>query len=223
MYMSTSLLKGGARASVVIAVALALSAAIANAATPSASLTLKPTSTELSSALKALPTAFEQQDDLPETTPVIRPKEAFLRWNSALPDKRLLALLHVRFSGVTNAYCRLVTLSAGLKDPVLVKAPAQANYDDCVRTSEPVYVDLNGDNVDDVVFGAEVKSNRYSSNVEVPVVYLSSPSAQGGYCYSDTASRQLEPADLTNAKTIQAKMKREGERLGRDLLRCGSR
>jgi hypothetical protein len=223
MYMSTSLLRGHVKASVVISAALAFSTAIANAATPSTPPTLKPTSAELLAAFKALPAAFQQQDDLPEAAPVLKPKEAFLRWNSALPDKRLLALLHVRFSGVTNAYCRLVTLSADLKDPVLVKVPSQANYDDCARTSEPVYVDLNADGVDDVVFAADVKSNRYPSNVEVPVVYLSSPSAQGGYCYSDAASRQLEPADLTNARTIQAKIQREGERLGRDLLRCGSR
>jgi hypothetical protein len=207
----------------IMAVALAFDAADVDAAAPSTPPSLKPTSTELSSAFKALPTAFKQQDDLPEAAPVLKQKEAFLRWNSALPNKRLLALLHVRFSGVTNSYCRLVTLSEDLKDPVLIKVPAQANYDDCARTSAPVYVDLNADGVDDVVFTVEVKSNRYPSNAEVPVVYLSNSSAQGGYCYSDAASRQLEPADVTNARKIQAKMQREGERLGRDLLRCGPR
>lgn len=221
--MSTSLLKGAVRSSVIIAVALAFNTAIVNAATPSTPLALKPSSKELSTAFKALPTAFVQQDDLPEAAPVLKQKEAFLRWNSALPDKRLLALLHVRFSGVTNAYCRLVTLSADLKDPVLVKVPSQANYDDCARISEPVYVDLNADSIDDVVFAADVKSNRYPSNAEVPVVYLSNPSAQGGYCYSDAASRQLEAADLTNAKVVQAKIQWEGKRLGRDLLRCDTR
>jgi hypothetical protein len=56
-YMSTSLLKERARASVVIAFALAFGTAIANADTPSAS-----PSTELSAAFKALPAVFEQQD-----------------------------------------------------------------------------------------------------------------------------------------------------------------
>ncbi|QJD99821.1 hypothetical protein HH212_07110 [Massilia forsythiae] len=158
-----------------------------------------------------------------ENAPVLKQKETFLRWNSALPDKRLLALLHVRFSGVATTYGRLLTLSADLKDSVLIKVPSQANYDNCARTSDPVYVELNGDGVDDVVFATEVKSHCYPGNAEVPAIYLSNPSVEGGYCYSDAASRQLEPADLTNAKAIQAKILQEGERLGRDLLRCGPR
>jgi hypothetical protein len=218
--MSTLHLKEGAKIFRFASIALMLFAVSIDAATSSLVGALKANPAEVSAAFRILPAAFVQQDDLPDSTPMFDKGKAHLRWNSNLPSKRLLLLVNVRYAGTINSYCRLVTLSRELKEPKLIKVPAKENYDECAGTSEPVYTDLNGDGIDDIAYLAGVPSNRYSEQVTVPVVYLSDKNAEGNYCYSETLSHQLSPADMKNGNVLRRKIQQENDRLGQNIARC---
>lgn len=183
----------------------------------------KPAVNEISAAHIILRTAFANRDDMPDKQPIIEAEESYLWWNSRRPDRRMLVVARVNFRSLANSYCRLVTLASNLKEATLIPLPAQANYDDCKSASRPMFVDLNQDNIDDVVYKVEVKSNRYSQNAMVPMVYLSDPKFTSGYCYAAGLSDKVELQDLDNAKNLQSRIKEEVERLGRGILQCRMR
>lgn len=161
-------------------------------------------------ARKSLAKALVNQPDLLEEPIASVTFEKPVYWSQ--PSGVLLFATYVKYRGVSNRYCRLVTASKASNEAQLVPVPAQVNIDDCRGYSKVIYVDINGDGILDVIEGVWSKSNRYPVQVVTSIVYLSTDSHPSGYCYSDVASRQLHPADLIDAesamKALAAAMRR---------------
>ena len=179
-----------------------------------------PTPEEIRQANLRLPMAFAGQPDLPEDPIAAVKLEKKLYWSSRTSSGRLLLPVGIRYRGTTNAYCRLATASEGVKEIALVKLPAQANFDDCSGVSDLRYMDVNGDGLLDVIERVRIKSNVSSFPVVTPLVYISTPTAESGYCYSDAASRQLAPADLKSDSSVRKALDRAKERLGIAVFDC---
>jgi len=183
-------------------------------------LYLVPTPQEIRQANIGLPKIVSGQPDLLEDATVVTKLEKKLAWSSQTSSARLLIPVSVRYRGTTNSYCRLATASKGVKDIVLVKLPTQVNFDDCNEVSDLRYMEINGDGILDLVEGILVKSNVSSSQIVTTLVYLSTPTAESGYCYSDAASRQLAPADLKSEENIRKALEIAKSRLGVTVFDC---
>lgn len=181
-----------------------------------------PTPEEIRQANLRLPMILAGQPDLPEDPIGAVTPEKKLYWSSQASGGRLLLPVSIRYRGTTNAYCRLATASEGVKEIALVKLPAQANFDDCSGVSDLRYMDVNGDGLLDVIEGVRINSNVSSFTVVTPLVYISTPTAESGYCYSDAASRQLAPADLKSDSSVRKALERAKERLGIAVFDCAS-
>ena len=168
----------------------------------------------------ALLGAFKEQDDLPDSVPLKPVIKNPLWWSASEGGKRLLVPVHIRYQGLKNSYCRFVTLSADLQTAELTPVPPQVNFDDCSEVATTLYFDINGDGVLDVIQGVRVKSNRYATTAVVPIVYLSSATAKSGYCYSEPATRQLQPADLGSIGRAQKALEDAKQRLGISQFEC---
>jgi hypothetical protein len=185
-------------------------------------LTAKPSLEEIHKVNILLQKIISERKDLVEDTPVTVKLEKKLSWSSQASNARLLLPVSIRYQGVINSYCRLATASRAIEDIVLVELPAQANFESCSSVSHLLYVDLNGDGMQDIVEGILVKSNAYPISVLTPIVYLSSGTAKSGYCYSDTASHQLAPVDLKSESTVRKALENARKRLGDTVYSCES-
>jgi hypothetical protein len=183
-------------------------------------LSSAPTPQEIHQANIRLPKIISGQPDLLEDATVVTKLEKKLSWSSHTSGARLLLPVSVRYHGTANSYCRLATASRGVKNIVLVKLPTQANFDDCNEVSELKYMEINGDGMLDLVEGILVKSNVSLSQIVTPIVYLSTPTPESGYCYSDAASRQLIPADLKSEENIRNALEKAKRRLGVTVFDC---
>lgn len=220
--MSTSTLRHSVNElSITIAAALAMTLTLFNPCSAATDkLSSVPTSQEIRQADIGLPKIILGQPDLLEDTTVVTKLEKRLSWSSQTSSARLLLPVSVRYQGTTNSYCRLATASKGVKDIVIVKLPAQVNFDDCNEVSDLKYMEINGDGMLDLVEGLLVKSNVSSSRIVTPIVYLSTPGSESGYCYSDAASRQLVPADLKSEENIRKALEKAKKRLGVTVFDC---
>lgn len=204
-----------------VPLAAALTIAIFNpCSAATARLSSVPTSQEIRQANTVLPNIVLGQPDLLEDDTVVTKLEKKLAWSSQTSSARLLLPVSIRYRGATNSYCRLATASKGVKNIVLVKLPTQMNFDDCNEVSDLRYMEINGDGILDLVEGILVKSNVSSSHIAIPLVYLSTQTAESGYCYSDAASRQLAPADLKSEKNIRKALEKAKIRLGVTVFDC---
>ncbi len=131
-----------------------------------------------------------------------------------------MASINVRYKGLTNSYCRLVTLPANLQTAELVPLPPSANSEDCTAISDLLYFDVNGEGIPDVIQGLRVKSNRYDAKMSVVAVYLSSAGSKSGYCYSEQASRLVSGAALRSNAEAQRAIENERRRLAISLFEC---
>jgi hypothetical protein len=179
-----------------------------------------PTPKEVRQATERLPMLFSGQPDLPEDPIAAVQLQKKLYWSSQTSDGLLLLPVSVRYRGATNAYCRLATASAGVKEIALVKLAPQVNFDDCSGVSDLRYIDINGDELLDVIEGVRIKSNASSFQVVIPLVYISAPATGSGYCYSDAASRQLTPVDLKSDDSVRKALERAKARLGSKVFDC---
>ncbi|MYM66907.1 hypothetical protein GTP45_08700 [Pseudoduganella sp. FT55W] len=157
---------------------------------------------------------FANRDDFPEAPVSMSRLEKKLYWSGSGSDALLLLPLTVRFRGVSNSYCRLVTANSKSGELALIPLPAQANFDDCSGIDQIRYVDVNGDGLLDVIETVKVKSNVQQGQVATSLVYVSSPLRAGGYCYSDAASRQLAPVDMKNDASVAKALESAKQRLG---------
>lgn len=160
---------------------------------------------------------FANLDDFPEAPVSVAKLEKKLYWSGVGAHAILLAPVVVHFRGLTNSYCRLVTLKAESKQLTLVQLPAQANFDDCSGIDQIRYVDVNDDGLLDVIETVKVKSNVHDAQVSSALVYLSSSKSPGGYCYATAASRQLAPIDLKNDASVMKALRRSGQSLQCDI------
>lgn len=136
-----------------------------------------------------------------------------LYW-SAVQGGRLLVPVTIRFKGLANSYCRVLTQMRGHAEVVLVDVPEQVNYDACRGFDSVRYLDINGDGALDIVASLSVKSNTFNSYVTEQAVFLSGADNPSGYCYSDAASRNLKPADMQSESKIARALEQERRRLG---------
>jgi hypothetical protein len=162
---------------------------------------------------------FKDRDDFPDGPIAALKPEKTLYW-SAGQGGHLLALVTVRFKGVANSYCRLVTLDSEKAAPVLVDLPDSANSDACRAFHDVRYLDINGDGKLDIVASMNIKSNSFDGYVDQPVVYLSNADKQGGYCYSATASKNLKPEQMVSADKVKQALEQERKRLGVAQFDC---
>ena len=219
MFLSTS--RHNARADLVakyfFLIALAVGTLPNLAAAPTA---LIANSEETAQVAARLAPIFQDQDDFPGVA-LLPPKfPKSLRWSSDKKDKRLLVPVQIGFKGVTNSYCRLVTISADFTNSDLVQIPQRANFDDCSGMTDSVYIDLNVDGVIDVVEMVRVKSNRNAAKLTIPIVYLSDATEKSGYCYSEQASHQLQPSDLQSDIGAKKAFDRAKQRLRVKQFEC---
>jgi hypothetical protein len=177
------------------------------------------TAKEIHEAELRLPAALKNQEDLPDS-PLLLKIQSPLMWSSDQDTKRLLAPVHVRYHGLTNSYCRLVTVSSNFNESDLIALPSNVNFDNCMGMSKPLYFDINGDGHFDLVQRLRVQSNRYDAIVEVPVIYLSDTATKGGYCYSETASTQIGPPDMGTVKSVTSALEKAKQRLGIAQFEC---
>jgi hypothetical protein len=215
--------KPGGSLEMVVAVAVAVMVAMTypcRAATERISSV--PTREDIQEANRRLPNILLGQPDLLEDATVVATLENKLVWSSLAPNAWLLLPVRIRFRGNANSYCRLATASEGVKNILLVHVPAHVNFDDCSGVSDLRYMEINGDGTQDLVEGVLVKSNVSSVQVVIPLVYLSSPTAKYGYCYSEAASRQLAPVDLRSVASVKKLLEKAEKRLGMAVLTCAS-
>ncbi|SDD68404.1 hypothetical protein SAMN05428966_105158 [Massilia sp. PDC64] len=162
---------------------------------------------------------FKDRDDFPEEPISSLKPEKTLYW-SAPQGGRLLVPVTVRFKGISNAYCRLVTVENTEAVPVLVDVPMDVNADTCRGFHDVRYLDINGDGKLDIAASMSVKANSFEGYIDQIVVYLSNGDKPGGYCYSATASRNLEPAVMGSTDKVRQALDRERKRLGIAQFDC---
>ena len=162
---------------------------------------------------------FTGRDDVPEEPIALLKPEKTLYW-SAPQGGHLLALVTVRFKGVSKGYCRLMTAENRQAAPVLIDLPMDMNADNCRGFRDVRYLDINGDGKLDIAAGMTVKANSFDGYVNQPVVYLSSADKPGGYCYSAAASRNLKPAVMGSSDKVKQALDDERKRLGIARFDC---
>ncbi|KGF83236.1 hypothetical protein IA69_03250 [Massilia sp. JS1662] len=162
---------------------------------------------------------FKDHDDFPVEPTATLKSERPLYW-SARQGGRLLALFTLRYKGAAHGYCRLVTVENEQRDPDLIDLPMDMNADNCRGFRDVRYLDINGDGKLDVAASMTVKANSFDGDVDQPVVYLSNADKPGGYCYSATASRNLQPAVMGSAGKVKQALDRERKRLGVAQFDC---
>lgn len=162
---------------------------------------------------------FTGRDDVPEEPIALLKPEKTLYW-SAPQGGHLLALVTVRFKGISNASCRLMTAENGQAAPVLIDLSMEMNADNCRGFRDVRYLDINGDGKLDIAASMTVKANSFDGYVDQPVVYLSNTDKQGGYCYSASASRNLEPAVMGSTDKVKRALDRERKRLSGAQFDC---
>jgi hypothetical protein len=162
---------------------------------------------------------FKDRDDFPVEPTATLKSEKPLYW-SAPQGGRLLALFTLRYKGAAHGYCRLVTVDNEQGTPVLIDLPMDMNADNCRGFRDVRYLDINGDGKLDIAASMTVKSNTFEGYVDQPVVYLSNADKPGGYCYSATASRNLQPAVMASTGKVKQALDRERKRLGVAQFDC---
>jgi len=162
---------------------------------------------------------FKDRDDFPVDPTATLKTEKPAYW-SAPQDGRLLALFTLRYKGAAHGYCRLVTVESEEGTLILVDLPTDVNADNCRGFNDVRYLDINGDGRLDIAASMSVKANSFDGYVDQLVVYLSNPAKPGGYCYSDTASRNLEPAVMGSTDKVRQALNRELKRLGIAQFQC---
>ena len=177
------------------------------------------TQAEVNDVTARAPAAFAERDDVPEEPIAFLKPEKTLYW-SAPQGGRLLVPVTVRFKGVSNAYCRLVTVENGAAAPVLIDLSMDVNADTCRGFRDVRYLDINGDGQLDIAASMTVKADSFGGYVDQRVVYLSNADKPGGYCYSAAASRNLEPAVMGSTDKVKQALDRGLKRLGVARYEC---
>jgi hypothetical protein len=138
-------------------------------------------------------------------------------------DQRVVGVAQIAFKGITNTYCRFVaTSSDGASQLQLIRVPEAANYDACKGVRSVQSGDLDGDGLLDFAYAVQVRSNKYSVEVEEVVVFLGQADKARPYCYSTAASRAVTPVPLSSLASAKASMS-EGLRLaGKAKFDCDS-
>lgn len=163
--------------------------------------------------------AIRGASELPNAEPKVKIQKQ-LRWVLKNDEKILVVPITIRYVHLSNSYCRLITISKDFQRFDLVQISPEANFDNCKSISAMFYLDINGDRRVDIVQGLNINSNRYDTNVMVPIVYLSDETTEGGYCFSDLASRELKPLDLTTAERTEEALKAAKQRLMISRFKC---
>ena len=175
---------------------------------------------DIREASKHLSSVLKDQLEMPEQGIVSVEKKAQIYWSAGVAGKIILLPINIRYSEMNNAYCRLVLISENLKDAKMVDLPTQANFDDCLGVADLQYLDINGDGYLDVVESVRIKSNVGNFEVTEQLVYLSNETPGTGYCYSEQASHQLEPLDMTSAEKIVLTLEKQKKRLAISQWEC---
>jgi hypothetical protein len=177
------------------------------------------TAAEVDSIKARTASTFKDNDNFPvELTATLKPEKP-LYW-SAPQGGRLLALFTLRYKGAAYGSCRLVTVENGEDTPILVDLPSDVGADNCRGFSDVRYLDINGDGKLDIATSMSIKSNSFEGYVDQQVVYISNADKAGGYCYSATASRNLEPAVMGSTDKVRQALNRERKRLGIAQFEC---
>ncbi len=162
---------------------------------------------------------FKENNNFPVEPTATLKSEKPLYW-SAPQGGRLLALFTLRYKGAAHGYCRLVTVENKEGAPTLVELPTDVNADNCRGFIDVRYLDINGDGKLDIAASMSVKANSFDGYVDQIVVYLSNADKPGGYCYSNTASRNLEPVVMGSTDKVRQALNRERKRLGIAQFEC---
>jgi len=164
---------------------------------------------------------IKRRDDFPEEPMFSLKLEKLLYW-SAAQGGRLLVPVTIRFKGLANSYCRVLTQMSGQAEAVLVDLPEQVNHDACRGFDTVRYLDINGDGALDIAASFSVKSNTASAYVAEQAVFLSGADNPSGYCYSDSASRNLKAADMQSDSKIANALEHERKRLAVVKFECAT-
>lgn len=179
------------------------------------------TAEEADNAKGKITQAVKSRDDFPEESLKSINLTGSLRW-SAERNGKLLAPVVIRFDGISNSYCRLVSFDSLNSNATLIKVPVQANFDDCKKFHNVHYLDINADGLLDFVASAAVKSNAFDGYVDEQVVYLSDIGSDGGYCYSESASAVLHPEQMSSRAAMMQALAQEKTRLNISQFLCAS-
>jgi hypothetical protein len=219
--MLLSILRHNARADLVakyfFLIALAVGTLPDLAAAPTALIANSEETTQVAARLTPI---FQDQDDFQMQHCCHQNSQNHCDGQAKKKDKRLLVPVQIGFKGVTNSYCRLVTIPADFTHSDLVQILQRANFDDCSGMTDSVYIDLNDDGVIDVVEMVRVKSNRNAAKLTIPIVYLSDTAEKSGYCYSEQASHQLQPLDLQSDVGAKKAFDQAKQRLSVKQFEC---
>lgn len=165
--------------------------------------------------------AMKLRDDFPEEPVKSITLMEFVRW-SADSNGKFLAPVVIRFAGVSNSYCRLVTFDSEKSPAIFVEIPVQSNFDNCRKFHSVHYLDVNADGVLDFVASSAVKSNAFDGYVDEQVVYLSDAHSKGGYCFSESASASLQPKYMLSRAAIVRALAQEKARLNISQFSCAT-
>lgn len=200
-----------------VAGVLALSSVHANAVAP-----LKKADAAVIKNLESnIAALFKGRDDFPEAPISSIRLNRNLFWSTASGGV-LIAPVTVRFKGISNSYCRLVTFSRDEKTAVLVDVPERVNFDECKGFRKTRYLEVNGDGMLDIVAVVSIKSNAFDGYVDEPMVYLSGKDRAGGYCYSEVASRNMVLESMISDDKLLQALEEEKKRLAISQFECSS-
>jgi hypothetical protein len=173
------------------------------------------TATDRARVQAALTKAVER-DDYFKDMPVEAVKLGATDWVDRNGSRRLLVSATVSFKALSNVYCGAAVVDGDLATATLVqgKTPVQ----DCRRIAGVAFPDANGDGpaiAQEII----VASNRDGADVPFHAVYVP---AEGGYCFSPSASEALDGIHPFTAKALQARFDAERTRLKLSRWECGS-
>lgn len=163
--------------------------------------------------------AIRGASELPNSEPLLKIRKP-LHWVLKNDGKVLVVPITIKYAHLTNSYCRLIAITEDFQRLALVQIPSEANFENCKSISTVFYFDINGDKRIGIVQGLDIKSNRYEAIVTVPIVYISHEASEGGYCYSDLASRQLTAADLVSQARTESTLQKARQRLRISKYEC---
>lgn len=163
---------------------------------------------------------IEQSGDFPEGRPAIVSWLVKPRRATGETEPRAVGVAHIKFKGLVNSYCRIVSVETDRSPAVtLVPTPDNVNYDACTGVRSLHSGDLNGDGKTDYWYVVRVPSNRYPTYVDDVLAFLGQPGMAGALCYSSSASRAIRsvaPSPVTTVHSVSNFLKRDGQ----ELIKC---
>lgn len=126
--------------------------------------------------------------------------------------------IYISYENYQNTYCRIITYDKKMEIYSLVNIPSQLETDNCSGFSEPITLDLNGDNIEDFIFRTNIKANFAYTSVAQYWVFLSQTNDSLSYCIAEKASLFL--SDEIKSKAIRESLLKESKRVGKDILKC---